>query len=918
MSGGENLELVEYLADAGNLRGDIRGPNFGLGSSTVPVSVTIRDIIDNRMIGTRLLHYEIVSKLGEGGMGVVYKARDTHLDRFVAIKVLPPASVADPARKARFVQEAKAASALNHPNIIHIYDISSDGGIDFIAMEFVPGKTLDQLIPRKGMRLNETLKIAIQIADAFTRAHAAGIIHRDLKPSNIMVDEHGVVKVLDFGLAKLSETAPPSQDEDTRTLKVATEEGTILGTAAYMSPEQAEGLELDARSDIFAFGSVLYEMVTGQCAFRGATKLSTLAAIVNKETDPLPAEIPHDLEKVISRCLRKQADRRIQHMVDVKIALEELKEESDSGKLAPTAPVAQNRRRTLTWAAGGVVVLALAAAIVLFSRTKPAAQAGQFRAVPLTANAGIESTPSFSPDGNQVAFSWDGEKQDNVDIYIKLVGAGAPLRLTSDPAVDRSPAWSPDGRWIAFIRVPDFGPVALLLVPALGGAERKIGELRLTPFTLQHAYLASFLTWTPDGKWLVICEDVRGGERAGLFLLSPDTGEKKRLTTGSARSPSFSSDGRQLAFVQERDAGVGDIYLLSLSGDYMPLGEPRRLTFLNEEVASPAWTPDGRELVFSSAAHLAQRTLWRIAASPGSSPRREPLGEDAGTVAVSHNGRGLAYTREFLDTDIYRIALRGRTEVASPASKFISSIRFDQNPEYSPDGKRIVFNSHRSGAEEVWVSDANGANAIQLTHAGGPMVANARWSPDGQTFVMHTLLGGKRGIDVMGANGGAIRRLAEGGAQPTWSRDGKWIYFGRAGQVWKLPAGGGEAIQVTRDGGTGAAFESADRQYLYYVKAAHIWKAPLTGGPAIQVTTEPMTYSSNFVVVEDGLYFVSGSSDFFTPATLYFFDFASSHLTPVTTIKSWGLGLTVSPDRNWILYPQGERNASLMLVENFQ
>src|SRR5262245_40572000 len=247
------------------------------------------------MTGHRLSHYEILEKLGEGGMGVVYKARDTHLDRFVAIKVLPPARVDDPARKARFVQEAKAASALNHPNIIHIYDISSDGGMDFIAMEFVPGKTLDLLIRRKGMRLNEALKIAVQIADALTRAHAAGIIHRDLKPSNIMVDEHGVVKVLDFGLAKLSETAPHGENDATRTLKAPTEEGTILGTAAYMSPEQAEGMEVDARSDIFAFGSVLYEMVAGQSACRGATKLSTIAAILNHAPSPLPAEIPHDL-----------------------------------------------------------------------------------------------------------------------------------------------------------------------------------------------------------------------------------------------------------------------------------------------------------------------------------------------------------------------------------------------------------------------------------------------------------------------------------------------------------------------------------------------------------------------------------------------------------------------------------------------
>ena len=225
------------------------------------------------MIGRTILHYEIVETLGRGGMGVVYKARDTHLDRFVAIKVLPPEKVADPDRKRQFVQEAKAASALNHPNIVHIYDIAEADGIQFIAMEYVPGKTLDQMIGRKGLRLNETLKYAVQIADALAKAHSAGIIHRDLKPSNVMVTTDGLVKVLDFGLAKLTErtsgelgeTATMQADE-----KPETAEGAVVGTIAYMSPEQAEGKVVDARSDLFSMGSLFYEMITGRRAFHGS------------------------------------------------------------------------------------------------------------------------------------------------------------------------------------------------------------------------------------------------------------------------------------------------------------------------------------------------------------------------------------------------------------------------------------------------------------------------------------------------------------------------------------------------------------------------------------------------------------------------------------------------------------------------
>ncbi len=320
------------------------------------------------MTGGTIGHYEIVEKLGEGGMGVVYKVRDTHLDRFAAIKVLPPEKVADPERKRRFVQEAKAASALNHPNIVTIYDIDQQDGVDYIAMEHIQGRTLEQLIGRKGMKLGEALKCAVQIADALSRAHAAGIIHRDLKPGNIMVNgpasgQPGLVKVLDFGLAKLTEPAP-GEEASTRTLKPTTEEGAIVGTVAYMSPEQAEGKPLDARSDIFSFGALLYEMITGRRAFQKESNISTLAAILNQEPAALSAEIPHDLEKIVKRCLRKDPTQRFQTMADLKVALEELKEESESGKLM--AVPARPRKRRFPWPAAALAMLVVLAAAGVF------------------------------------------------------------------------------------------------------------------------------------------------------------------------------------------------------------------------------------------------------------------------------------------------------------------------------------------------------------------------------------------------------------------------------------------------------------------------------------------------------------------------------------------------------------------------
>ncbi len=356
------------------------------------------------MIGQTLGHYRIESKLGEGGMGVVYKALDSHLDRPIAIKVLRPEAVTNPERKRRFVQEAKAASALNHPNILHIYDIDQSGGVDFIAMEYVEGQTLDRLIGRKGLPWPEVLPYAIQIADALSAAHAAGIVHRDIKPANLMVSERKLVKVLDFGLAKLAERAEADEQAPTETFKPQTEEGTILGTAAYMSPEQAAGKKVDARSDIFSFGTVLYEMATGRRAFQRETKMSTLGAIMHEEPPPIGEGVPPDLEKLITRCLRKDPERRVQHMGDVKLALEDLKEESESGKLPGRPPVRPERRWRHTAAMAAVLaVLASGAALYFFGRSRVQPPVTSWVIKPLTSFAGLENHPTWSPDGTLIA-----------------------------------------------------------------------------------------------------------------------------------------------------------------------------------------------------------------------------------------------------------------------------------------------------------------------------------------------------------------------------------------------------------------------------------------------------------------------------------------------------------------------------------
>ena len=304
--------------------------------------------------GRCISNYRVISKLGAGGMGEVYLAEDTRLGRRVALKVLPRELAGDPARKARLIHEARAASALNHPNIVTLYDIGSEGGIDFLVMEYVAGKPLAELIPRQGMPVKEALRCAVQIADALANAHAAGIVHRDLKPGNVMVAAEGLVKVLDFGLAKFA--GAPGEETPTR----LTTEGALLGTLGYMSPEQAEGKPVDARSDIFSFGALLYEMVTGRRPFERDSNLSTLAAILNEEPKPvreLAAHLPPELEQIIARCLRKDPARRFQHIDDVKVALEDLRHPPGK-EAAPAAVVGvalRSHRRSAGPGAGLVV-----------------------------------------------------------------------------------------------------------------------------------------------------------------------------------------------------------------------------------------------------------------------------------------------------------------------------------------------------------------------------------------------------------------------------------------------------------------------------------------------------------------------------------------------------------------------------------
>jgi Tol biopolymer transport system component len=575
-----------------------------------------------------------------------------------------------------------------------------------------------------------------------------------------------------------------------------------------------------------------------------------------------------------------------------------------------------------------ILIATVAAGWIVLTRNKPPQL--PMSAAPLTTYPGSELQPSFSPEGNQVAFSWNGDKQDNYDIYIKLIGAGTPLRLTSDPAPDYCPAWSPDGKWIAFLRTLDEEKAAVMLIPALGGTERKLAEVYRPPATFA---LPLGLFWSVDGNSLAIADKGSPDEPFGLFLLSVESGEKRRLTSPPSNSqgdggPAFSPDGRTLAFSRFSGSGAGDLHLLAFSRELAPISQPKRLTFDNRHTLNAAWTADGRAIIFSSNRAGGSFNLWRIGVTGSGKPARlASVGEDGIYPSISRQGNRLAYTRSFVDTNIWRLDLPVlQNKHSSPAPKgapLIASTRAETAAQFSPDGKRVAFASDRSGTYEIWACDSNGLNVVQLTTIGA-YSGTPRWSPDSQRIAFDSNVEGQYEIYVVSANGGKPSRLTTNladDAAPSWSRDGSWIYFGstRSGryEIWKMRPDGGEAVQITRNGGF-VPFESPDGKYLYYTRSyvtSSLWRVPVVGGQESQIL--PAVAQRGYSVVDEGIYFIAPPEHGHN--SIQFFRFSTGKASVIAVMeKPVFLGLSVSPDEQSILYSQHDQQvADLMLVDNF-
>jgi Tol biopolymer transport system component/tRNA A-37 threonylcarbamoyl transferase component Bud32 len=847
--------------------------------------------------GTRLGPYEILGLLGAGGMGVVYKARDTRLDRTVAIKTLPVDKLADEGRKARFVQEAKAASALNHPNIVSIYDIASDDGIDFLVMEFVAGKTLDQLIPKKGLKVDEVLRLAVQAADALATAHAAGIVHRDLKPGNLMVNDAGQVKVLDFGLAKLAER-PAAPNDTTVPLVMQAEpqtaEGTVVGTAAYMSPEQIEGKPLDGRSDIFSFGIVLYEMITGQRAFRGETKMATLSAILKQE--PMPAGeivegLPPEVDRIVTRCLRKDAARRFQHMEDLKVALQELKEESDSGRLAPVPARKVGRRSAIVGlAAIAMLLMGLAALGWLYLRPSPVTTR-RLTLLVSTANPAVD--PTLSPDGKMIAYVSD--EQGQTDLFVSRVAGGGRIRLTNDQEKESVPRFSPDGEHILFARVGASAP-EIWMVPTLGGESTQVVANAFDP------------AWSPDGARIAFVSRPPG--QADALVTAAVNGSEPRVVMRSDgalpffSSPAWSPDGTRLVVARSTGGIAGELWLVPLDG-----GAARRVHQDNAGVFSsePVFTPDGRGLIHRSnrggatnlwILFLDGNRLERLTTGPG--PDASPSVARDGSIAFANersrstlilqdlasgqtrevlahssiiwgpafspDGNEIAFSRAETDGSwhIWIAAAQG-----GAARRLTSGPLPEIYPRFTADGSAVVYNTWSSGPDRVWRVPRAGGPAVALTPMRDRSDQYADISPDGRRLAFARTEKEQTRLYVASLNGGEARRLTDSPSTlPRWSPDGRWIAFsphrGYSGGIFVIGADGNGMRQLSETGSWPVWWPDGKRisyQNTGPDGSEQILTVPFAGGapkPLASIRFRGTNYT--FDISRDGKFLVTSNS----------------------------------------------------------
>jgi Tol biopolymer transport system component/serine/threonine protein kinase len=749
-------EEVERLLEAE--RGPLENPMLDALARMLPP-----DLARGEMLGP----YRVETRIGQGGMGVVYRAWDTRLDRRIALKVLRPEQVNDPVHRQRLIREARAASALSHPNIVTVHDVGSDRNIDFIAMEHIDGRTLEEVIPPAGLPPKQALAFAIQIAGALAGAHAAGIVHRDLKPGNVMITREGLVKLLDFGLARKTRLG----DGGSGTLTLNTE---IAGTPQYMSPEQIRGEEIDSRSDVFSFGAVLYRMLTGRDCFECASALEAMSAICTADaSDRCEAgpPIPPAMESVILHCLEKAREDRFQSARDLGYALEACA--APLGPL-PTTPAAANRLRSYGLWIGALALcsgLSILAAYFYFGAHRAHSSVDGRLFAQITNDAGAEYFPSLSADGKTVVYS--SKAAGNWDIYLQKVGSAEGVNLTRDsPADDTQPAFSRDNRYIAFRSERDGG--GIFVMRSDGGGVRRIADAGYNP------------AWSPDGGRIAYAEESitrpedRSGRVSRIWSVDVASGRKNLLVKDDGVQPQWSPNGQFIVYWAIDLDGDRDLWTVRASG-----GTPARLTrdqFLDWD---PVWSPDGAWLYFCSN-RGGSMAIWRIPMKESSGEARgapEPIRTPAdypAHLSFSADGRHMAYSQLLTTGRLSSVRFEpAREAIVSEPKEIVQSSKGISRPSLSPDGKWLAYNSTEQ-QEDLFVMSADGSGLRQLTN-GGQRNRGPRWSPDGKQIAFFSTRSGDWEIwttDAIGSEFRQITNLAGNNvAWPVWSADGKHLAY---------------------------------------------------------------------------------------------------------------------------------------------